>query len=296
MGYRRTILPILSVIFILFPLLTSCEKECCCAPGCTRCDDCWCDCCRGFRGRTVIAKVILPEGASADSYHLSVGKRSYDFWGDTKVIYLDAQHSDVLCYNNDGETVVVERDRNATTHLRYDSDSISYEPNPFYKLASRGYATDVTDTLEIPLKQVTKSYRIITTLLANDKDNRITGCSGIVVSGMAKGIDLWTDACYDRTAYLLQPVMSGNIITASMLSWGRGEGRQTVQYLFRQKNATCLYSADVTEQIARLPQGGDIHVTIDVANDIDTPHTGEGNGGFVVGTDDWNSENTIINI
>ena len=244
----------------------------------------------------IIAKVILPEGARADSYHLSVNKRSYDFMGNTKEIYLDAERSDILCYNNDGETVVIDGNRYATTHLRYDSDGISYEPSPFYKQALRGYADVAIDTLELPLQAMTKSYRIITTLTNNDKDNRITGCSEIIVGGMVQGIDLWTDGCYGRTAHLLKPTMTDSIITANLRTWGRVDGHQTVNYLFRQKNKTCRYAVDISEQIARLPNGGNIYVSIDVANKIKDIPSDEGTGGFEVGTEDWHNENTTIDV
>lgn len=293
MECKRTI-PIF--LAILTFLCSSCERECCCLPNCTRCDDCWCDCCGHFQSRRIIAKIILPEGENADSYHLSVNSHSYDFVGNTKEILLDAESSNILCYNNDGETVVIDGNIYATTHLRYDSDSISYEPSPFYKIALRGYEAPVTDTLELNLKPMTRCYRIFTQLSGNDKNNRITGCSGIIASGMAKGIDIWTEECYGRTAHLLQPFKADSLLSAKMRTWGRGEGLQSLHYFFRQGNRSCRHVVDISEQIARLPDGGDINVLIDVANDIDTiPHTG-GTGGFDIGTEDWHNENTTIDI
>lgn len=287
---------ILSVLLTILTILcTSCEKECCCPPGCTKCDDCWCDCHKAFRSRKVFVKILHSDGITADSYHLSVNERSYDFMGNTKEILLDAEYSNILCYNNDGETVVIDGNY-ATTHFHYDSDSISYEPSPFYKIALQGYEAPVTDTLQLRLLPMIKEYRIITMLTNNDKDNRITGCSGIIVSGMAKGIHLWTDECYGRTAHLLQPNMADSSLSAAMFTWGRGEGRQALQYIFRQGGKTCRYAVDISEQIARLPDGGDIYVSINVEDDIEDVPSGGGTGGFDIGTEDWHNENTTIDI
>lgn len=287
--------PYRNILFLLLlTLCCGCDRECHCPEGCTHCGDCWCDCC-GTHAQSTIVQIILPEGATAESFHLSMGNRNYDFYGNAKAVRPFREPQDILVYNNDGETVVTDG-VTATTHTGYEREDISFQPTPFYRFCARDTLLDRQDTVKLYLTSCVKTYRIHVRLTNNSGKDAVTGCSEALVKGLASRLELWSGERTGSTSHQVIPTMKDNEVVATLNTWGKGATTVQAGFLFHRSNRQSKYIGDITRQLIEKPEGGDIYLTIDAERDLTDLEPATDTEGFQVGTEDWNQSDTTIDI
>jgi len=287
MECKRIILPFLVILTFLF---SSCENECCCLPGCTRCEECWCHCCDNEGTHPLVVYLTHDDGTIANSYHVEFNGMMRDFYGCSTVYYTDAFQAKVLAFNNDTEKVFV-RSGIATTMNDNGIDSLSHMPDPFYcKVADTAITAD---TLSLTLSKRVYDYNIYVELENND--GRVIGCPLIVMNGLAKGNDVLTDTPVGITAHRTTATLDHEKITAKVSCWGKSGDSQALTLYLRQPHGLSVYHCDVSMQAARQPRGGNIRVTIDVPKEIETIPEG-GNGGMSIDLGEWESHDVFIEV
>ena len=287
MGCKIIMLPFLVILTLLF---ASCEKECCCAPGCTRCGDCWCHCCGDDRVHPLVLCLSHDDGTQASSYHVEFNGMIRDFYGCSTVFHTDVSQARVIAYNNDTEKVFV-RNGVATTMNDNGIDSLSHMPDPFYCHVADTAIT--ADTLSLSLSKRVYDYNIH--IILKNNDGRVIGCPFIVMNGLAKGNTILTDTPVGVTAHRTTATMNHESITATVSSWGKSGDSQALTLYLRQPHGLCVYHCDVSMQAEHQPRGGDIRVTIDVTKEIETIPEG-GSGGVSIDLGEWESHDVFIEV
>lgn len=282
---------ILSVLLTILTILcTSCEKECCCAPGCTRCGDCWCQCCGNERVQAFVLSLCHDDGTEASSYHVDFNGMTRDFYGCSTIFHTNVLQARVIAYNNDTEKVFVKNGI-ATTMNENGIDSLSHMPDPFYCYVAETAIT--ADTLSLTLSKRVYDYNIHVVLENND--GRVIGCPFIVMNGLARGNAILTDTLVGVTAHRTTATMSHDRITAKVNSWGKSGDSQALTLYLRQPHGLSVYHCDVSMQTVQQPRGGDILVTINVSKEIETIPEG-GNGGVSIDLGEWESHDVFIEV
>lgn len=269
-------------LLVLCLLLSGCEKECCLPNGCERCNG----------DSRLLVNVILPKDFHAESFALEYGKTRLDFYGNSTLIH---EHqglvNDILVYNNDCERVFLSGDV-ATTHPETDCDTIRQMPDFFFTYAVQDTLI-VSDRLDLYLKERVFVYNIHITL--EDNDGRITDCPMVIMNGVASCFDIRKETLSGTTSHRVRPTTDGNTINARMTSWGFSAPTSSLTIVFRQPMGLCRYSVDISEQTKALSEGGDIYVRIGVSEEIEEI-TEEGSGDLTIDLDNWNEEETIIEV
>lgn len=287
MECKNIMLPFLVILAFLF---ASCEKECCCLPGCTRCEDCWCHCCGSEGVQPLVVCLTHNDGTEASSYHVEFNGTTRDFYGYSTVFYTNATQAKVLAYNNDTEKVFV-RSGIATTMNDNGIDSLSHMPDPFYCMVAD--TAIIADTLSLSLSKRVYDYNIYVELENND--GRVIGCPFIVMNGLARGNAILTDTLVGVTAHRTTATMSHDRITAKVSSWGKSGDSQALTLYLRQPHGLSVHHCDVSMQTVQQPRGGNIFVTIDISKEIETIPEG-GNGGVSIDLGEWESHDVFIEV
>ena len=269
-------------LLALYLLLTGCERECCLPGGCDRCNG----------DSRLLVRAILPEGCHAESFALEYGRTRREFYGSSTLIH---EHqgitSDILIYNNDCENVFLDGYQ-ATTRTEHDCDTIHQMPDQFLSYAVQDTLI-ATDTVSLYLQPRVYAYNVHVTL--EDNDGRVIGCPLVILNGCASGFDIRRETLSSRTSHRARPIMTDNEVFARMTSWGFSDSPGSLTLVFRQPHGLCRYDVDISDQTDRQPKGGDIHVTINVSNEIEEI-TAEGGGDMTIDLDNWNEEDTVIKV
>lgn len=266
-------------------LICSCSGDCCIPDECTL----------HGHGKTITIEAILPESKQAESFHLVFNGKEYNSTG--KYFYVERTNKPVslLLFNNDGESNIIKSEGNAYTHYRYDNNSLSYEPSPLYAYAVRDtIISSDTDTLRLYLEPRVCQYNLLAELINNENENKVTDCQQVILNGMARGVNLWSNQRERTTSIEVHSSFADNRITGAVYCWGKSEGSTSLTFAFMQGRHPCWFNQDISIIIDSIPFGGDIHLKIDVATQLDSiPPT---TGGISIGVGDWNNEDTELTI
>lgn len=276
----------------LLCILCSCELVCICPPNCTVCCNGCCSCGGSQSQNRLVVQALLPQGHSAESFTLRFNNEERKFYGNEVTIAKEADYSDFLLFNNDGESVIIEG-ITASTNLEYGSDTLRYQPTPFYSLFQPHTLIKDVDTLRLELVQRVFEYELIVELINND--GRVAGISKAVICGMAKELNLLTGTLSGEAVYRFDMDGDSKSAKGTMLSFGPNSGKQELILYFHRDNGEAeRYSIPITELIQPLTKGGTVKVVIDVAQEISETPNPIG-GGMGVGLEDWdNSTNRDI--
>ncbi len=291
----RFILCILTIVLIG---LASCDRECACLDpeNCSHCQEhgCDCECCTPSPSlHLLLVQAVLPDGAEAASYTLNYSSNVRKFWGNMVTIYATSDCLDLLMFNNDGKNTVLTDDGIATTSQMVGSDEIYYQPTPLYSLYQPDTYVLDADTIKMSLEPRVYDYDI--EVVFENNDGRVQTVTGLVLSGMAKTLDLKTLTLSDEASYYTNVEMEDNVATGLVQSFGPGELEQILTIQFKRENgSTDTYDVDVTDITQPLTTGGLIRVVIDVENSIPATTT-VGSGINVTLEDRESAEDVTIN-
>lgn len=277
----RTFLPLVALSL----LICSCSGDCCFPDECPE----------HGHGKTIVIEACLPEGQQTESFHLIYNGREYNSLGRYFTIPRTHTPVSILVFNNDGESNVFDSQGNASTNQRYDNKSLNHEPSPLYAYAVRDtFISSDTDTLRLHLLPKVCQYNIFVELANNDKENKVTQCQQVIMTGLAKGINLWNNQRQGSASFEAYSTYTNDTIAAHVQCWGKTDGRVYLSFAFIQGRHSCWFEQDVSDIIDSIPFGGDIHLRIDVATQLDSIPPSTGN--IDVGVGDWNNEETELTI
>ena len=226
---------------------------------------------------------------------------------------------DMLLYNTDTENIIFQASDDfekytastTITPFGFDSMGVAYkhldEPDELLGALVTGVdlSKPSTDSMEIDVELNPYSiiYLIQVVILNNDDDQEMQaiGASGITITGLSRGVDLFTRKTFDKTILIttedIKPlqnhanvrledgtvVENADILAARMLTWGLpginpmeptkyGSKAAVVNQNFIGIEVTLrngipyTVSYEITEQLRNKPAGGVLTVSVDLKN------------------------------
>ena len=226
---------------------------------------------------------------------------------------------DMLLYNTDTENIIFQASDDfekytastTITPFGFDSLGVAYkhldEPDELLGALVTGVdlSKPSTDSMEIDVELNPYSiiYLIQVVILNNDDDQEMQaiGASGITITGLSQGVDLFTRKTFDKTILIttedIKPlqnhanvrledgtvVENADILAARMLTWGlpginpmaptkNGSKAAVVNQNFIGIEVTLrngrpyTVSYEITEQLRNKPAGGVLTVSVDLKN------------------------------
>ena len=219
---------------------------------------------------------------------------------------------DMLLYNTDTENIIFQASddfENYTASIDTSHSSFSYMNVPGELLGAMVTGVDLSKPssdsmkIDVELNPYSIIYLIQVVILNNDDDQEMQaiGASGITITGLSQGVDLFTRKTFDKTILIttedIKPlqnhanvrledgtvVENADILAARMLTWGLpginpmeptkyGSKAAVVNQNFIGIEVTLrngrpyTVSYEITEQLRNKPAGGVLTVCVDLKN------------------------------